>query len=236
MSGVDYSKWDKIEISSDEEEGRSGYGCNVTRFDSPQSITIGGKSGGVSVADLNLEQELKMESGYVSREKVISLDDYVFGGKSLCGKDYYWTQTDNGLSLVLDIDSEMQRNSKGFRVEVTESGVKIMYNFETLLLEEFEHGVNSCEDFIFWSIREVECLGKGKTKMLVLELEKKKLDASIRLWWRRIFKRGTETDISKFCRSTSSKVEEKNKKFMYAWDEAHRKFKNMVKSRQKTSV
>lgn len=235
MSGVDYSKWDKIEMSSDEEDRKLDYECNVTRFDSPQSITIGGNEGS-NISDLNVKkEELKIESGHVSREKTMSLDDYVFGGKSVCGKDYYWTQTDSGLTLVLEIDPEMQRNSKEFRVDVTESGMKVMHCSEILLLEEFEYGVNTDEDAIFWSVKEIKRSDKSKTKMLVIELEKKKLDASIRLWWKRIFKGGIETDTSRFCRYTS-KTEERNKRFMDAWDAAHKEFKNMIQSRQKTSV
>ncbi|OII73345.1 nuclear move domain-containing protein [Cryptosporidium ubiquitum] len=240
MSGIDYSKWDKIEISSDEESGKLGSKCNVTRFDSPQSITIGGQreSKEDSLVSSNiLVDDLKTKSVLVSREKVISLDDYVFGGKSACGKDYYWTQTENGLTIILEIDPGTQ--NKDLKVNVTEDKVTVTHGSETILFEEFEYGVKDDDNTIFWSVKEVESLNGAQNKrsrMLVLELEKKELDTSIRLWWKKIFKGGIEADISKFSRFSSPKSEERNRKFLEAWEEAHNEFRNKIKNRQKLSI
>ncbi|KAJ1609273.1 Low complexity protein [Cryptosporidium canis] len=241
MSGIDYSKWDKLEVSSDEESGKLGSGCRVTRFESPQSITIGGGGeGGESVvANSSLPAEAKTESGYVSRERAISLEDYVLGGRSVSGRDYYWSQADDSLALLLEIGQEMQ--NKDFVVTVTEDNITIRYRSETVLSEEFEYGVNDDDGTVFWSIKEVEVPNKtdnSKTmkRMLALELEKKKLDASIRLWWKRIFKGGIETDITKSGRFSSSKMEERNKRFIQAWEEAHSEFKSRIKDRQKITI
>lgn len=241
MSGIDYSKWDNIEVSSDEESGKLVSGCNVTRFDSPQSITIGGQRENEEDNVINsntLVDQMKIESGYVSREKVISLDDYVFGGKSICGKSYYWTQTETSLTIILEIDPEMQ--NKDFKVNITENKVTIAHNLKTILLEEFEYAVKDDENAVFWSIKDVESLDKMQkkniNKMLVLELEKKEIDTSIRLWWKKVFKGGIETDISKFSRSSSPKKEERNLKFLQAWEKAHDEFRNKVKNRQKFNI
>ncbi|KAH8582310.1 Low complexity [Cryptosporidium sp. chipmunk genotype I] len=242
MSGVDYSKWDKIEISSDEESERLGSGCNVTRFDSPQSITIGGRRESEEDKKLSsnlIADELEIEPGHVSREKTLSLDDYVFGGRSKSGKDYYWTQTENDLIVIVEINPEMKNTD--FKINVTEKSVTIMYGLETILLEEFEYEVKDDDSTVFWSIKEVESFDTTQkkrkvTRMLVLELEKKELNTSIRLWWKRVFKGGIETDISNFSRFTSTKKEERNKKFLEAWEKAHNEFRNKIKNRQKFSI
>ncbi|TRY51040.1 HSP20-like chaperone [Cryptosporidium tyzzeri] len=240
MSGIDYSKWDKIEISSDEESEKFGSRCNVTKFDSPHSITIGGHIEGEEDNKVNsnvtVDELKKIEPVHVSREKILSLNDYVFGGKSKNGKSYYWTQTGNDLTIVIEISPEMQ--SKDFKINVTENSITIMYGLETILFEKFEYEVKYDDNTIFWSIKDVELFDKVQNKriinkMLVLELEKKELDTSIRLWWKRIFKGGIETDISKFNRFTSSNKEERNKKFLQAWEKAHDEFRNKIQNRQK---
>jgi hypothetical protein len=42
--GIDYSKWDQLQDSSDEEEGEGRGEPHVTRFDEPMSVTLGGST------------------------------------------------------------------------------------------------------------------------------------------------------------------------------------------------
>ena len=44
---VDYSKWDQLDVSDDEDEGLGK--PRVQRFDAPQTVTIGGKDGPIEV-------------------------------------------------------------------------------------------------------------------------------------------------------------------------------------------
>lgn len=45
---VDYSKWDQLDVSDDEDEGRGK--PRVQRYDAPQTVTIGGKDGSIQAS------------------------------------------------------------------------------------------------------------------------------------------------------------------------------------------
>ena len=230
MSRIDYSKWDKIDLSEDEETTSAGK-CRVTRFDSPKSVTIGKRSNeqplGLTVED-SRKSEPKEAIGHISTDKGLKLQDFVSSCIPGENKHYYWTQTETNIIILLEISPNV--TAKDLRLDVTEDSLTIFVGEGVYFSETFLYQVNNNEDTIFWSIRKVQDSSNKSCfkRMVSIELEKKVLDSSLRLWWKSLFKNGPEVDVQRF-RTSSVKECERNRQFMDAWKQAHEEFRSTVR-------
>ncbi|KAH8738609.1 nuclear move domain protein [Cryptosporidium ryanae] len=247
MSKIDYSKWDKIELSSEDENNvdlnSSNLNCRVTKFETPQKITINGsdkeligderldKSNEYLCINNENEQDFTKKELFISKDKDPKIEDYVWCRSSKTGHEYGWTQNGNEVKLLIPIEESVPSKEVSVLIENNKILVKAKNN--AILSEEFEYEINNSEDCTFWSIIKpnIEKSNHKNKKMIFIELEKKKLDSTIRIWWKSAFKGGPETIIDKF-RKLSEKETDRNTKFKEVWKKAHEEFKKNIKNKR----
>ncbi|KAL7067931.1 hypothetical protein ACR3K2_18400 [Cryptosporidium serpentis] len=231
MTYIDYSKWDKIKLDSDDETDQEYTQPSVTRFDSPKLISL--KDGAYSIEESierNLTSNLKSDT-LISYEKTLKIDDLQYnGGHDLEGR-YYWSQTKVDIRLYIIIDDKI--DSKYLKVFIKEDNITIKYNDTIFFEKEFSYNVEDDEDMIFWSVIKVKDNNTCKfTRMICIELKKKKLIDGVNIWWRSMFKDGASIDINDLEDRKNNKTLNKNEEFLKSWNEAHKRFLEGIKEKK----
>ncbi|KAK6589081.1 nuclear move domain [Cryptosporidium xiaoi] len=246
MSKIDYSKWDNITVSSEDESNvfsnNSDSNCRVTKFDTPQKITIGGNAEKLEREDKSVINSEYVDNNcknkcnsiqnklFISENKDPRIVDYVCCRSSNTEFEYYWKQSGNEIKLLIPIDETLNR--KDINVSVNNVSIMIKAKNNTIISEEFAHEINNNEDCIFWSIIKLKSEPNDiYKKMIFIELEKKQIDSTIRVWWKSVFKGGPETNVNKF-RELTEKETDRNRKFEQSWLKAHEEFKRNIKNKR----
>ena len=145
---VDYSKWDKMQFDSDDEEqdatrmdqkmyqdfsgigrtvtGKSG--VKVTKLDSTSSVTFGGGNRGKVVADvdkLKSSATTATAQGCKTEKTVVFDSDFKTWTRNgaLHGEQYAWSQTRNEVDVYIFVPSHIK--GKDLDVQVLEKSLKI---------------------------------------------------------------------------------------------------------------
>ena len=145
---VDYSKWDKMQFDSDDEEqdatrmdqkmyqdfsgigrtvtGKSG--VKVTKLDSTSSVTFGGGNRGKVVADvdkLKSSATTATPQGRKTEKTVVFDSDFKTWTRNgaLHGEQYAWSQTRNEVDVYIFVPSHIK--GKDLDVQVLEKSLKI---------------------------------------------------------------------------------------------------------------
>jgi len=234
---VDYSKWDKLcDELSDESDNED---VHVTRFDEPQSITIGGNNPSFLPSNSsNLNEEIIQEDNKIKenkQSKIIELDpdDVMERITENGGQDewYYWSQTSQEVVIKFKVREDCR--GRDIAISLKDKSIQISnptidYKFEGVLEGDVDLGDGelSGED-LDWEMEDEMSL--SYPRLLSLTLPKKHPDPSIIHWWARCMEGGVETDLELVeGRRGSSKFSEN-------WEEANRLFQLEMEKRKKNN-
>jgi len=226
---LDYSKWDNLEDSSDEEEMKP----KVKKLDKPSSITIG--PGGYQI---NAPKPATKSKKIVQMPSAWSLNGNKLG-------EYVWSQTRDFLEVRFFVPKEtrasevrIQLNSKSCKVYIkNEIFIEGLFLFdihdtkdEMDKQDKFESHVENSTDFdqldIDWEIIEHPSV---QGRVLVLVGLQKNPPKGLYNWWDKFFKRDEAIDVQHLKGRRDPKDQE-------VWRTAHEMFKNKVKNQGKIPI
>lgn len=187
---MDYSRFDHIEVSSDEEEPRR---AQVTRFEGPQSITFGGRAVGSPGAPIVVEPQ-PPKAPKVSTP--VEVDESLFYMNGLKKADYFWGQTVEDLVITVEVAPDfkgsqvkIQLSACGQQLRVT-LGQRMFFQEDTLFYPVSMERLDGEDDPYEW-----ELVTLGGRKFFQLKLYKSALppnllqrfsrinSGGIAMWW-----------------------------------------------------
>jgi hypothetical protein len=252
-TGIDYSKWDKIDCSSSEEEEDSGQ-PRVTHLDAPSTITrtsdgnliIGGQQqpGPVNSSNKTNKYEEKIQD-WSQNGGVVTTE---------AGSQLYWSQDRFSVCLRLLLPSTGIKG-KDLRVELQGmipfrdrfsavgnehvSSLKLLWRdptdqaTRTLLDGDLPHTVHATEDEeLDWGIdRVTDHNSSEELSYWTINLPKAVPMQGVIIWWRRPLKQFEEIDTRQANPDDASKAQA----FQKSWDEAHRQFREKMQEKKSTN-
>lgn len=213
---LDYSKWDNLDISSDEEDD-----CKpiVTTFDKPSSVTIG--PGGYTIN----KTPPKPATQPTKRRKPNPIPlEWSLNGNKL--DEYVWSQTRDFVEVRFFVPKGTRGSDVKF--ELNSTSCKVFIKDETFIEGVFCFEIHAVEDEsdIDWELIEHPSV---EGRILVLSGLQKKPPKGLYNWWDTFFKREEPIDIKQLKGRKSPKQEE-------VWKIAHEMFKNKVQNQGKIPV
>ena len=240
---INYSKWDNLEVSSDEEEGAgpvvhrldpsSGeelrYGNLTVRSKSTEAEVVGSKEGNPS-STTRVEAKVAEESGSSSERTSGAGLDLLCKNGARC-EGYLWSQ-DRGtctVSVLLPSGARAKDVSVHLLDRGTEFGTKCA---RKLLVEHSASGTRvegrlrhpcGCDDddlVSHWEIRDLRGSADG-ARVLAVELRKLAPAQGVVRWWRTLFEDKGEAEVD------VGAIEERGEargggSFAEVWETAHR--------------
>ncbi len=241
---IDYSKWDKLDVSSSSEDEDDRATPRVTRLDAPTSVTFGGKDGSISAAAATPSQATTKSSASTTpslptttttKSTPTSWTDQ--GGlvttKTSDGQEQslYWSQDRYSVTLRLalpsgekvksvTVDGILPYSDRCSAVGSTKPRLVCSSGTAKLLEGELPHPVHLAEDdddVVDWSIEDTN------GRFLVILLHKAVPMQGLSVWWRRPLMEFPEADIHA-VRGEGNQGNA-SKEFIEAWEQAHKIFR-----------
>ena len=247
-SVLDYSKWDNLEVSDDEEE-QDSWKPQVHRLDKPTSVTFGGP-GDASDTGVEFEYVNSSEpasSSASSASSAISaptttttsttsttttdplVDKRITNGAS--ADTHMWSQTRSEITIRVRVPSSVR--AKDVNIQVNEETSLLV----SLLKETHVQGILSfpvvpVPDFLDldWEIE------RDDVTYIRITLQKKIVASQVIVWWNRIFKHeDPQLDVTELEGRRTEGGAAQMKKTQDVWAEAHRMFREKVAARKDTT-
>ena len=247
-SVLDYSKWDNLEVSDDEEE-QDSWKPQVHRLDKPTSVTFGGPG---DASDTGVEFEYvdssePASSSASSASSAISaptttatsttsttttdplVDKRITNGAS--ADTHMWSQTRSEITIRVRVPSSVR--AKDVNIQVNEETSLLV----SLLKETHVQGILSfpvvpVPDFLDldWEIE------RDDATYIRITLQKKIVASQVIVWWNRIFKHeDPQLDVTELEGRRTEGGAAQMKKTQDVWAEAHRMFREKVAARKDTT-
>lgn len=233
---VDYSKWDKLEISSDEEEEEST-GPSVFRVGEGESVTLPGRNVTIN-GPKKEEPKAKATPTVPAVEASASGIAGAFWAKAtrngLRTEEYAWSQTPSEVVLRLFVPATA--TSKQVKLSVdADSGNFRAHLADKLLLDKILYSeIQQLDEDIGVDWELIDC-PDDEQRLLTCTLTKKPSTIGSTLWWRSAFKGDPQVDPTKLA-DRSAKDIERAQKFLENFNEATRMFKEKMASRPDNRV
>lgn len=202
----------------------------VSSFDSPQSVTLG--PGGVTVQPQEIIKPAPAASAHAVPAMCATPATHLARDKETCKNGgvvadrYLWAQSIEEVTIHVFVAEGTA--AKDVMVQVTESRLSMsIRNGAMLLAGAWEFPIAPEED-VDWEVTQVN----GCRAVRLTVKKKPPMLEGLRVWWSCILKDEPSIDVSK--------IEGRSKgdpaAFQTAWQEAHKQFKDKVKSREKVVV
>lgn len=241
---VDYSKWDKFEVSDEESD---------EEFHPPKVTKLSGESIRITSTGPEL---IPTKQNWTSSSRVTEIPDFQtldfseLWANGSAGENFHWDQSHNEVTVRIDIPESAQ--SKHFKVRMIESKkLSIEYN-DTLYFEKDFHFGIECADSVDTDTNlfsDWELLTACGRRYLVLTVRKKSLIAGTRFWWDRAFTGEIPIDVTKLRARGTPQTLFKGRSGMLTgqtaafggeeedvWTKAHRMFIDKISTRSPIEV
>jgi hypothetical protein len=227
MSRIDYSKWDKLEISDSEDSDELM--PQVERFAQPSSVSFGG--GKVSVSSSAPTQSIQPAqppSAQPNTPESFMQQITRNGGRS---ETFYWAQGRDMVTLRFTVPKDSK--AKQVRIDLSERHIQVAAP-DRLLDAELAFPVKTDADSLedFWELEDNPL--DSSTRLLSVTLKKSLLalgeDATF--WWNRVLLADQPLDSSAF----QDRRNKSAKNFKQVWDEAHAMFRERVKNTKQQEI
>lgn len=244
---VDYSKWDNLDVSSDDEQGP----VRVTKFNKGTTVTCG--SSGWSAEGETWKKKKRTKEATEAAEATktaettgapVSRPSAPFESCCRGGHDsnHCWDQTKTDISIRLALPVGIRARDLTVRFLDDNSQppgqygvvkrVVVAKSESTLYDLQFPFDVESNPDSLFWEVKDAQWSGKPQGPALCLDV-KKKVHDGMAVWWDKPFTTFPAVDMSLVL---DEKQQAKQAELRAAWDEAHRIFKEKVKEQQPMEI
>ncbi|GBE61391.1 nuclear movement domain-containing protein [Babesia ovata] len=233
---IDYSKWDRLELSDSEEENKP----RVIKLDRTQRVELGRDGYNIVSGTVNTGAPCEVATQYKFWK------DHLKNGNVVV-RSHAFSQDRYDICLLIAVREEAR---PGLEVEVTESHIRIIAKGVEIFSKEFFAKVKSDDDYVNWQIvrkyvdwnaLESYChnasLGASGADMVFTEfyeqmfvevdLKKQNTIDECFLWWAKAFKDDVPSIRFESQGGTA---------FKESWNQAHEAFKQRVKSFQKVQL
>nr|PVC50096.1 SprA protein [Theileria orientalis] len=228
---IDYSKWDKIEVSDDEESHK----LNVVKLNPNQQVIL--SKDGYKVKDSTDKKVIELED--VSKEwykrvlhGIVTVDSH-FYSQDRYSVNFY---------ILLNFDY------KKLTLKFNEISISLCDNEKEIMCKEFYSKIKKDESFWNWEIVNLEIDWKSlkeyskkvnseklkpklyfenrvKAKFIEVNVQKLVEISDCFIWWPKLFKDDVE----------EIRIVD-NSEFIKVWDEAHEKFREKVSNHEKIPI
>lgn len=216
---VDYSKWDTVGDSSDDDEGRLR--PQVTKLEGPSVVQLGAGASVTYGPKQDPKKMVKVEpAAHPGRQELATLTER--GGKT---DTHLWSQ--HRESVVAHLIVPASTRAKDVRVSITEKELEVTLGDETFLNRPFRHPIEPPSEELDcdWELLDSDVLAPAR--LLRIDL-KKKSPQGVTVWWDALFKGDDPIDVANLDGRQRSKQSE----FAKSWEEAHRMFRQQVQGVQ----
>eukprot|EP00049_Salpingoeca_infusionum_P019588 m.362557 g.362557 ORF g.362557 m.362557 type:complete len:238 (-) comp20629_c0_seq1:352-1065(-) len=233
MSAIDYSKWDKLEVSSDEEGDAQRTEPAVYKVEG-DSITIPGRN-----VTLHTRSQEKQATSVVDTSSAdTSVSSAALATKTQRKRTengaeleaYSWSQTESTITVSFVVDPSAKAGDVA--LDIASSGVVNVavkeWSFEGELYGPI--GELEAEEDLDWTL-----ITEDGKRWLRIELPKRDLGAGV-LWWRCAFKGHPEIDVNTTLGTRSASRKKNAQAFADSWAKAHEMFLERAKTRDKVVV
>ena len=230
---VDYSRFDKMvqDLSdSDSDERRN---VNVTKLEKPSAVTITGREdrNTASSNTINPQAESQKESSAAQPIRSITFVKEGSKTKEELMKDgadngtFLWSQTAD--EVIIRVRCPNGTKAKDVNVSLTSSAQLIVIcKGNTVLCGTLVHDVWDTDKLatdeerynkgMTWELEDSTC---EACRYVVVKLFKRPPGERVKMWWRRVFKEGSEHEVD--VNSISSRNKANTEAFQKVWNEAH---------------
>jgi hypothetical protein len=240
---IDYSKWDKLVVSDDEDDGAGVVRRtpNVTRFDAPKSVQFGGddndeyeddaddelrEKATQLIASRAAERSTANASTAVSTTSTSSDSSSWSRNGADCG-DVIWSQSADAVTVRVRVPSGTRAKQVTVRVEERTLTVTIdgRVHFDAALkwpVDASDDAVSACWELVDDLTRATAADGG---RVVSIALRKVSVVAGAVQWWSQLRATDAALDVTAFAdrRAAGS--------FASVWNEAHVEFKRRIAER-----
>lgn len=237
---VDYSKWDNIDVSDDDEDDT---GPALYRVNEGESFTVPGRNVTISPMPKEERKPQKQPALEGSSSSSSALVRQSVSPAALKAKmtrnggetaDYLWSQDVDSISLAFKVPPSTA--AKTVRVSIQGTDCLQIHISDTLFFEG--HVPTPLDDtFILedvdWELKDMFFDG-GSCRRLLVELRKKQMSGIV-TWWRSAFKGHPEISEEQLV-DRSAKQQSNSRSFFSALQEAQEMFREKVKDIKPTEI
>jgi len=247
MSAIDYSKWDAIDCSDDEEdeEDFATAAPRVTRLDGGSAVTIQGlndaANGAVtmndSASDMQVdeqeeEDEMEEPSTAITMQhrntSALSNDMLSMnGGRTGCGA--FWSQ--DKASCIVSVIMAAGTRARDVKVVLGKKRILVSGKGGEVALDgELAHDIIETSEPLEWELKDLAADPEKRRLCCVTMI--KKAPEVVTLWWPRVLTTDQKIDTTQIQGREKSKAGEGRS----VWEEAHKMFKDKVSKIEKQEV
>jgi hypothetical protein len=233
---VDYSKWDKLEVSDDEDDDINSMQPRVTKLNG-ERVQID-KTGASVLPVLNTQVKNVLEN----QTNIFNQDDDIsylwLNGSSY--QNYNWDQSKT--EVILRIEIPQNSVAKFIKVLIQDRFVQVLdaNNFEFRKKLQYEVNLSDSLDSQSNEYSDWEIITIQNYRFLVITLQKKCPFADAVFWWDRVFKDEPPIDVTniELRKSKKNKITdnltdqtESQTSQESVWEQAHKMFLEKMKTK-----
>ena len=245
-SVLDYSKWDNLEVSDDEDEVRRP---TVHKLDKPTSVTFGGSSSTFKKTikkttptfqdvtdDTDQNQKQDQNKTSLPPSSSLLLQQRTKNGAATDG--HMWSQTRSDITIRIHVPSSVRAKDIVITVPDEKTLLIKMNNEPFIQDQKFSFPVLPVPDTldVDWEIERDANTEDGdgiSQTLLRVTLQKKTITSQVIMWWNRIWEsEDIQIDVTSIEARRSKGGVEKMKNAADVWAEAHKMFRDKVKARK----
>lgn len=242
MTSINYSKWDKIDVSDSEESDGDAYTPTVTTLGSDSSVTIGPT--GVSLGSSSSSSSSSAAAASFDKQTTKSTEcsEDVLWMRNGCKTElYYWSQDKIEVVLRVKVNSDIKASTitiifggdKQLSIRTARTIIlssKLRYDVET-------NNIESGDAIFDWEIKTYR-VHNDTVRLLEIILRKKCPIPGAVMWWENVFEGDEEIDVTMISdrklsvNSISNDNDSKSTtRFSEAWRLAHEEFQEKMKNK-----
>ena len=230
---MDYSKWDHIDVSDDEEDD---YLPNVSKLDDNSKVEIGPQ--GVKLLDSNnngTKDIIKSSNNAIPSSSSSSSNLMTRNGAKL--EKFNWSQSRSDVTLYIAIGDTL---SKSLSVKLTEGKTLEIIdksNTQTILKETFKYEIDTRNDFLDESFNIIDWEVKvfNNQRYIVIYFQKKSPISNASFWWDQVFLSDDITIDVASIPDRKMPSNELNQSFNSVWEQAHKMFREKIQATNESS-
>lgn len=261
---VDYSKWDHIDVSDDEEDdmlnGDSGYddflpdeefvegvqkggnNSSVTKLTPGTSVTFG--NGKVQYGKQSQSQPQPQPQQVKEQEKIDKASEdnkaykkFTRNGGGDQSSTHIWGQTREEVHICVFVPSGARGKDVKVDVKPAIGGnphLKVCYLGKALVDEDLAHPVDTSEDALIGCYTLEDY--DSTRRVVKVELKKSTIGTSV-FWWDKALATDAKIPHDAIVDiDKSGAAEENRRKWQEAWEEAHKEFKKQVANQKPVEI